>query len=64
MTHDIFFYFGIYFYDLAFKTVKSSGLSVPIPLHSQTREKSAYLVTLETNTNTPSKHYHTYKRIK
>ena len=31
--------------------------------HSKTRAKSAHLVTLETKMNTPSKYYHTYKRI-
>ena len=30
---------------------------------SQTRAKCAYLVTLETKMNTPTKYYHTYKRI-
>ena len=44
-------------------TSTNTGQSGPIPRHSQPRAKSAHLVTLETLTITPSKHYNTYNRI-
>ena len=40
-----------------------AGRSVLISRHTQTRTKSAHLVTLETKMNAPSNVYHTHKSI-